>query len=300
MKFIAYLVTNFYMGAGIAADVYAATLAGFRMFEDDKYRFNWVWRNTFTHTLFPFIGLYSVVLGIAAWRPLQPILFTIGSILLGTFLFHLLQEKLDNEPEEDRETGTAACSSGHEHGGNWMTRALAPLIRRLERIDPQWALVIGVSMDAINSGFAKASDTKNWSTLALILSFPLVGCVVGLGAWLGGQKAKYFLRLMRALADKDHGVLAKRLARLEFIALIVEVFVLGYFLLRSMTSAIVPVIHDERLEWRGYSWGAAILMTTCIFVFLGRRIFGNIERDALRSFQDVPSSLTQSETLVLS
>lgn len=287
MQIIPYLITNFYMGAGIAADVYAATLASFREFEDDEYRFNWVWRNTFTHTLFPFIGLYSVVLGIAVWQPLQPILFTIGALLLGLFLLHLLQDKAGSEAEAGEPSAHGHCHThGHNHGGNIMTRLFAPVTRRLERIDPQWVLVLGVSMDAINSGFAKAADTKGWGKLALIVSFPLVGCVVGAGAWLGGQKAKYFLRLMRNLAGRDAGALAKRLATLEFVALIVEIFVLGYFFFRSVVSAIVPVTGAEWLEWRGYAWGTSLILTAGIFIVWGKVMFRNIERDALHSLQE--------------
>jgi membrane protein implicated in regulation of membrane protease activity len=285
VSLIPYLITNFYIGAGIAADVYAATLASFREFEDDKYRFNWVWRNTFTHTLFPFIGLYSVVLGIAVWQHLQPILFTIGALLLGLFLWHLLQGKAKSEAGEPSAHGHCHTHS-HSHAEGLMTRLLDPVTRWLVKRDPQWGLVLGVSLDAINSGFAKAADTTSWSKFALLVSFPLVGCVVGLGAWLGGQKAKFFLKLMRNLAGRDTGALAKRLAKLEFVALIVEVFVLGYFFFRSVVSAIVPITRAVWLEWRGYAWGTSFILTAGIFVWLGKVIFRNIERDALHSFQE--------------
>ncbi len=287
MEIIPYLVTNFYMGAGIAADVYAATLASFREFDDEKYLSRWVRRNTFTHTLFPFIGLYAVVLGIAVWRPLQPILFTIGALLLGLFLLHLLQDKARSEAEAAEPSAHGHCHAhGHGHAEGIMTRLLAPVIGRLAQIDPQWTLVLGVSMDAFNSGFAKAADTKGWNTLELLISFPLVGCVVGLGAWLGGQKAKYFLRLMRNLAGRNAWALAKRLATLEFVALIIEIFVLGYFFFRSVVSAIVPVIGAEWLEWRGYAWGTSLVLTAGIFIVWGKVMFRNIERDALHSLQE--------------
>jgi hypothetical protein len=62
--------------------------------------------------------------------------------------------------------------------------------------------------------------------------------------------------------------------------------VLGYFFFRSVVSAIVPITRAVWLEWRGYAWGTSFILTAGIFVWLGKVIFRNIERDALHSFQE--------------
>src|SRR5262245_35301308 len=100
MSLFSYLWTNIYLGAGIAADVYAATLGGFREFSNDVYFKNWVWRNSITHTVFPLVGMYLVVAGVAAWRPLTSILFGFGAVLLGSFLIHLIRQKSGAGEEE--------------------------------------------------------------------------------------------------------------------------------------------------------------------------------------------------------
>ncbi|MCI0561757.1 MAG: hypothetical protein MN733_24995, partial [Nitrososphaera sp.] len=101
MNLFGYLWTNLYMGIGIAADVYAVTLGSFREFTDNKYYRKWVWRNTLTHTVFPLVGMYMVVAGIAVWRPLQSALFLFGAVLLGLFLRHLVRDKSGADCEED-------------------------------------------------------------------------------------------------------------------------------------------------------------------------------------------------------
>src|SRR5215217_5195713 len=93
MTLVQYLFINLYIGTGIAADVYAATLGSFREFSDDSYLRKWIRRNTITHTLFPMMGMYAVILGITAWRSLQSILFGFGALLLGSFLWSLIQQK---------------------------------------------------------------------------------------------------------------------------------------------------------------------------------------------------------------
>lgn len=273
MHLITYLWTNLYLGAGIAADVYAATLSGFREFEKDDYLRKWVRRNSLTHTIFPLVGMYMVVAGIAIWRPLTSILFGFGALLLGSFLVHLIVEKAGGEEEQAKEK---------ENG--FMTRLFSPVTRRLARIDPQWALVMGVSMDAINSGFAKAADTKHWSWPLLVLSFPLVGGVVGLGAWLGGKKAKWFLSFLKNVSGANTILLAKRLVRLETLALAIEFLVLGYFFWRSVASALEPLQLGDWLQRLALSWSASIVTSCLISLIWGRKIVANINNEALRSF----------------
>ena len=272
MKPFGYLFTNLYMGMGIAADVYAATLGSFREFANDEYRRNWIWRNTLTHTVFPLVGMYAVIAGIAVWRPLQSLLFAAGGVLLGLFLRHLVMGKAGVHSGDERET------LERKEG------VLGELIGRVERIDAQWALVLGVSMDAVNSGFAKAADTRDWPILLLGLSFPLVGCVVGAGAWAGAQKAKWFLSFMQMQLGSDLAGLARRLAKLECWALVIELFVLGYFFWRSVASAIVPFGVPEWVDRRIVAWGLSALMSAIIFAIYGRDIVRNIRNRALLSF----------------
>ena len=269
-----YLWTNLYMGIGIAADIYAATLGSFREFTDDKYRRNWVWRNTLTHTVFPLVGMYTVVAGIAVWGPLQSSLFLIGAVMLGLFLRHLVRDKSGADCADDE-------SSKQDEDG-----ILAGLIRRVEKVDPQWALVLGVSIDAINSGFAKAADTLEWSLPLLLLSFPLVGCVVGAGALAGGQKAKWFLSLMRKQSGPDVAVLARRLSKLEFGAFLVEIFVLGYFFWRSAANVFVPFGVPDWVDSRLVAWGASGVTSVIVLFFYGEEIVRNIDNEALESFSD--------------
>lgn len=271
MNLFGYLWTNLYMGIGIAADVYAATLGSFREFTDDKYRRNWVWRNTLTHTVFPLVGMYMVVAGIAVWRPLQSALFLFGAVLLGLFLRHLVRDKSGADCEEDE--------LPEQEGG-----LLARLIQRVEKIDPQWALVLGVSIDAINSGFAKAADTQDWSLPWLLLSFPLVGCVVGAGALAGGEKAKRFLRFMQRPSSTDVTALAKRLSKLEFGAFLVELFVLGYFFWRSVANVFVPFDAPEWVDSRLVAWGVSGVTSVAILFVYGEDIVRNIDKEAAESF----------------
>lgn len=271
MSLVGYLFTNLYMGIGIAADVYAATLGSFHEFTDDKYRRNWVWRNTLTHTVFPLVGMYMVVVGIAVWRPLQSALFLFGAVLLGFFLRHLVRGKSGVDCADD-------AFKQDEKG------ILAKVIQRVEKIDPQWALVLGVSVDAINSGFAKAADTREWPLHLLLLSFPLVGCVVGAGAFAGGQKAKWFLSFMRKQSSGNVTVLARRLSKLAFGAFLVELFVLGYFFWRSVANIFVPFGVPEWIDSRLVAWGVSGVTSVIILFFYAEDIVRNTDEEAMRSF----------------
>jgi hypothetical protein len=285
MTLTQYLLTNLYMGAGIAADVYAATIGSFREFADDTYRRNWVRRNAITHTLFPLVGMYSVIIGIATWPPLQSILFGLGALLLGTFLWNLIREKAGLDSDEKPELKETQKN-------DMLSKLRSRFLAWLANIDPQWVLVLGVSVDAINSGFAKAADTRNWSLPELLLSFPLVGLVVGTGAWVGGQKAKWFLGLLSkkstAMDDNKKTYLspAQRLARLEFIALLIEILVLGYFFLRSVASVFVPFNVASWVDSRGLAWATSAFILILITSFFGRAIRQNLYSSAVVSFRE--------------
>jgi hypothetical protein len=278
------------MGIGIAADVYAATLASFRAFSDDNYLHKWVKRNTITHTLFPLTGMCLVVFGIAVWSPLQTILFGIGAFLLGFFLWNLVKEKAGFE-----DSGIHYTLAEKEE--NLLKKLENYLSQRVKNIDPQWFLVLGVSIDAINSGFAKAADTRDWSLLALLVSFPLVGLVVGAGAWAGGKKAKWFLSHITGQTSQTPEDLAKRLAILEYIALIIELFVLGYFFWRSIASAVIPLGVGELANSRIISWGASLIVTIIILILLGQNIFRNIKTKSKNSFDIKPDNQNNKPTI---
>jgi hypothetical protein len=218
--------------------------------------------------------MYMVVAGIAVWRPLQSALFLFGALLLGLFLWRLIKDKSGADcekgelPEQEREG------------------PLARIIQRAEKIDPQWALVLGVSIDAINSGFAKAADTRDWPLPLLFLSFPLVGCVVGAGAFAGVQKAKWFLRLMQRPSGTDVTILVKRLSKLEFASFLVELFVLGYFFWRSVANVFVPFGTPDWVDSRLVAWGVSGITLVIALFFRGENIVWNIKEEAARSFSE--------------
>ena len=281
MTITQYLITNIYMGAGIAADVYAATIGSFREFKDDAYLAKWVRRNTLTHTLFPLLGMYAVILGIAAWSPLEGLLFTFGAVLLGTFLWKLVREKAGlNETREPLD-----ATANKKNKLNFFSSPYNRLVRYMEEIDPQWTLVLAVSIDAINSGFAKAADTQGWSLPALLFSFPLVGLVVGTGAWLGGQKAKWFINFVNnELQAVGIDRLARQLTQLEYAALLVELLVLGYFFWRSVASAIVSVGFIEWANNRMLAWGMSGATLFIVLVLFGSKIALYINKESEKSF----------------
>jgi hypothetical protein len=307
MTITQYLVTNIYMGAGIAADVYAATIGSFRDFGNDTYRANWVRRNTITHTVFPFLGVYSVVIGIAAWSLMESLLFAFGAVLLGMFLWKLVREKAGLN--RLRQTSDVLNTNKI----NIFSRFYNRFVCYMGKIDPQWPLVLAVSVDAINSGFAKAADTKDWSLPALLFSFPLVGFVVGTGAWLGGQKARWFSSFFNekplkkgfirswlakhnnnwllSFLDKEPELisvdrLVSKLTQLEFAALLAELLVLGYFFWRSVASAIVSSGFIEWSNSRVLSWGMSGGTVFIILALFGSKIALHINKESEESFTD--------------
>lgn len=222
MELLAYLGTNLYLGAGLAADVYAATVVTCRDLQGERLD-RWVRLNTLTHTVFPLLGMLLVVVGIAAWAPLEGALFLGGAVLLGAFLWGLVAEqaglRAGREPAsgEDDDEPPARATTGPAGA------------------DPMLPLVLGVSLDAINSGFAKAADTRDWGLVPLLLSFPLVGLVVGLTARLGARHGKALLAAaLRGSADEAR----TRFVRLELRAFALELGVLGYFFWRSLGSSV--------------------------------------------------------------
>lgn len=319
MNITGYLLVNLYIGLGIAADVYAVTLALFRKFEEDDYLRKWIWRNTITHTVFPFIGMYAVVVGITQWRFLRSMLFGFGAVLLAYFLWHVLQEKVHGDLSNIEKAADSHMEkiktklselAAHKKPRTGLARLAAKIIERIDKIDPQWWLVLAVSIDAIYSGFAKAADTQHWPAVALVISFPLVGCVVGLGAWFGGWQTKRFLSLIGKQSGANVAARARRLtkmqlmlptwlfpasspqkpaqrlAKMQFIALLIELLVLGYFFWRSIASALSPIIVNEWLERRIVAWAASTVSLIAALAIYGRDIIRNIDKNALQSLAE--------------
>lgn len=264
MAVLAYLWTNLYLGAGLAADVYAATVATCRDLQGERLD-RWVRLNTLTHTVFPLVGMLLVVLGIAAWAPLEGALFLGGALLLGTFLWGLVAEQAGLGAER----GPRAAAEAGEPPG----RATAGLAGS----DPMLPLVLGVSLDAINSGFAKAADTRDWGLLPLALSFPLVGLVVGLTARLGARHGRALVAAaLRGSAEEARA----RFVRLELRAFALELGVLGYFFWRSLGSSVAAFGGPAAAGTRSMAVALAVLTLGAVLTLLGRRVRRRQERAA--------------------
>jgi hypothetical protein len=164
-------------------------------------------------------------------------------------------------------------------------KSFAYLSTLVGHLDPQWLLVLGVSVDAINSGFAKAADTKDWPLFALLISFPLVGLVVGAGAWAGGKKAKWFLTYLNRTPEADLDALTKRLTRLQFVALLIELLVLGYFFWRSVASALVPLGVTPWIDHKGLAWTASGICLFLVLLIYGRAIVKTINEEGTRELR---------------
>ncbi|MFN7676011.1 hypothetical protein [Flavobacterium sp.] len=320
MTILDYLLTNFYMGAGIAADVYFATLASFRLFGerangstlDNPELFNkhladsiwsnpknykikqslldqflalptllrWITYNTITHTLFPLLGMYLVITGIAIWKPLTSLLFSVGAVMLGLFLYHLINEHNDRP--------TITYSQEKHNNSTLFDKHVTPVIGRMNSFDPLLLVVLGVSTDAINSGLAKAADTRSWSLFLLLLSFPLVGLVVGFWTWIAGKQAKafleYYTNIQNTNNDSSINKQSKKLAKFELIALGIEIYVLGYFFWRSVASAISPYIDRDIVEQRGSAWVVSAISLFIITLIRGKLIYNSVQKNAIHSF----------------
>jgi hypothetical protein len=271
MELLAYLGTNLYLGAGLAADVYAATVATCRNLQGERLD-RWVRLNTLTHTVFPLLGMLLVVVGIAAWAPLEGALFLGGAVLLGAFLWGLVAEQ-------------AGLCARREPAPGEGDEAPERATTGLSGADPMLPLVLGVSLDAVNSGFAKAADTRDWSLVPLLLSFPLVGLVVGLTARLGARHGKALLAAaLRGSADEARA----RFVRLELRAFALELGVLGYFFWRSLGSSVAAFGGPSAAGSRLAAVALAALTLGAVLATLGPRLSRRQERAAVELFERQP------------
>lgn len=261
-----YLWINFYLGLGIAADVYIVTIATYNNFKGGDLK-KWIFLNILTHTAFPLIGMYAVIFGITFWKGIEGALFLGAALVLGVFLADLVSEK----------TGARFLPS-------WRNPLWKSFMSWMGKVDRTLPLVLAVSVDALNSGFAKAADTRDWTLFPLLLSFPLVGLVVGGFAVLAVAHARWLLNAASRESRDAVSLSAQKYANLQIIAFSIELVVLGYFFWRSAGSAYVSFGGSEWGNWR---WVAALLSalaTAIIWYEWEDKLVENIREDASKMF----------------
>lgn len=161
------------MGLGIALDVAVATIARFR--DSSQTWMSWTLPITITHITFPALGYYSWWwFGSAAPSMLLP-LGVAAAIIVALFLYEAFCDWTDFEPK-------ISLSSLFER--------ILPNVSK----GAQGGIVaiLAVSLDALFSGPAKASQTEvaHWSNSEVFLSFFVAGVVVAVIAQLALLAAK--------------------------------------------------------------------------------------------------------------
>lgn len=220
-----YLVASFFMGFGIAVDVMSATIGRFKHYGRWGEALTWAGRNTATHTIFPVIGI-AIVVPIAEHLPI--IKMPIG-FLAAYFVFLLLQEEISGlagfEDEEDDELPGWL---------KWLKSYLTPA----------WVAVIAVSVDALLSGPAKAVQTEGWSHLQVLVSFPIVGVVVGGFA----LTASVIAMGLKNVVTKATARSVTGMAYTAIIMLFIESVVIGYF---GVLALLKYGLMMDKVGWAG-------------------------------------------------
>lgn len=190
---IGYITACVLMGVGIAIDVFIATMSQFRHFNSAKKGFEWTWKITATHTVFPMIGYYLLIVLLLKLPYLSIALGLLAFLLIGHLLFTAYKEWFE---EEDDISGSTL----------------------------PWTLIFAVSWDALFSGPAKAAQAQGWSEFQIIISFPIAGIVVGSVAifalWLAQQTRTKWL---------EGNISFVTMSSRHVIAFYFEFVVLGYF-----------------------------------------------------------------------
>lgn len=140
------------MGLGIGADVLLATLTRSQHLSLVSAASFWIVGVTATHTLFPALGYAMTYYSVSTLPVVTPIIGLVAFALIAHFL---VSEWLQQETES--------------HSQHLVTLGL----------------ILAVSWDALWSGPAKSAQVSDWSPLAVIASFFVVGFVVNVCAFIG-------------------------------------------------------------------------------------------------------------------
>lgn len=242
-----YIAASFFMGFGIAVDVVSATIGRFRHFSQPRNAFIWAGRNTVTHTLFPIMGVVLGVL-VAHWIPLMKVIIGWG----GAYLVYLLLKEENMglaglEDEDEEEAGLPGWLA-------WIKPYLTPA----------WVSVFAVSIDALLSGPAKSVQTEGWSDLQVMVSFPIVGLVVG-GFALSASVIAVVLhkRITTVTRGSVRGI-----ALMSIGLLYVETCVIGYF---GWLAAIRYGMFQEDVSWL-IPAGCSLVATTVFYAVMWRKM----------------------------
>jgi hypothetical protein len=234
-----YFFACFVMGLGIAIDVAIASIAQAAELRSARAMRRWVTRITATHVAFPMVGYYGA-LQLERFAAVRPVLGVAAFLLIALFLYKMLRGLID--------------------AGENVPAAVAA--------EPGWALVLAVSWDALWSGPAKSAQAIGWTPTQVILSFPIAGLVVACAAILSTLFARRLRDRARRMATS-----AAHQARLEQVAIMVEVGVFSYFAflaLLTFTLALArPVLPAV---------SAAALATGLVQFLAGRRIAVAVRR----------------------
>jgi hypothetical protein len=179
------------------------------------------------------VGYYSAF-GLEHVPGLSAVVGLIGFSLIAIFLYSMLRAMLSDE--DNAEEAAVGASD--------------------------WPLVLAVSWDALWSGPAKAAQAVGWTTMEVLLSFPLAGLVVALAATASTFAAGYLEDQALKIASSS-----ERQVRTKMWGVVAEVGIFSYFGFLALFT------FTFRMELSGYAAALTALATMLTLrLAAGRRI----------------------------
>jgi putative Mn2+ efflux pump MntP len=202
---IAYLLLNLTVGIGIAADASVLTLATFRRFETAAQRWKWVLAVGTSHTVLPMIG-FVIGWGVAdEARPyVTAAIYLMSAVIMAGLTVYVIREEAGGDDEDEEEEDV------HEL---WKNNTVF-----------FWT-VMAVSWDALAAGAGKIPATKGWTGIEVLISFFLVGAVVGGIVWFATNAT----RAIRIWSERKERGAEQRLAWWLVLGIWTEIVTFTFF-----------------------------------------------------------------------
>ncbi|NUN12972.1 MAG: hypothetical protein HUU55_04985 [Myxococcales bacterium] len=241
---IEYIFINLVIATGIAADAVIVTLAKLNRFSSWAVVWRWSGAVGLTHWLFPFCGF------VGGWILLSYDTLRAGVFLVAAALMALLSLNAYRNALKTPKEGVSAAGS-----------------KDLEPRFPTLGLVWAVSVDALVTGPGKVPAAATWTTNEIVLSFPIVGAMVGTYVLSAAVIALIVNGRVAALGIRHQ--YSRRVTNTRTFFLFLETCAFAVFAALGLDRAaaiLFPVIPHGIIVWSGP------LVTATAWIILGRRL----------------------------